>query len=119
MDNSIRTLFSLLFLFSLGSTSADSGVTLEKCATLSSMAGQIMTYRQNGSTMASVYTLNAQPENKENIKYKVPISFALVDKNHLSVPIDISDLNLLLLKWVSSFFRLIKKKMKVIKVNVL
>ena len=67
MDNSIRTLFSLLFLFSLGSTSADSGVTLEKCATLSSMAGQIMTYRQNGSTMASVYTLNAQPENKENI----------------------------------------------------
>jgi tRNA threonylcarbamoyladenosine modification (KEOPS) complex Pcc1 subunit len=60
-----------------------------------------------------------KPENKENIKYKVPISFALVDKNHLSVPIDISDLNLLLLKWVSSFFRLIKKKMKVIKVNVL
>jgi hypothetical protein len=51
-----------------------------------------------------------KPENKENIKYKVPISFALVDKNHLSVPIDISDLNLLLLKWVSSFFRLIKKK---------
>ena len=31
------------------------------------MAGQIMTYRQNGSTMASVYTLNARPENKENV----------------------------------------------------
>lgn len=29
------------------------------------------------------------PENKENIKYNVPISFALVDKNQRSTPIDI------------------------------
>jgi hypothetical protein len=32
------------------------------------------------------------PENKANIKYKVPISLALVELNHLSIPIDISDL---------------------------
>ena len=32
------------------------------------------------------------PENKANIKYKVPISLALVELNQLSIPIDISDL---------------------------
>lgn len=32
------------------------------------------------------------PENKANIKYKVPISLALVELNHLSIAIDISDL---------------------------
>lgn len=34
------------------------------------------------------------PENKANIKYKVPISLALVELNHLSIAIDISDLKL-------------------------
>jgi hypothetical protein len=32
-----------------------------------------------------------KPENNAKIKYKVPISFALVERNHLSVPTDISD----------------------------
>jgi hypothetical protein len=31
------------------------------------------------------------PENKAKIKYRVPISLALVDKNHLSVHPDIDD----------------------------
>jgi len=35
------------------------------------------------------------PENKANIKYNVPISLAFVDKNHLSIPIDIEDNNVL------------------------
>jgi hypothetical protein len=30
------------------------------------------------------------PENKANIKYKVPISLALVDKNHRSTQLDIT-----------------------------
>jgi hypothetical protein len=33
-----------------------------------------------------------KPENTEKIKYKVPISLAFEDKNHLSVQIDIDDL---------------------------
>jgi hypothetical protein len=31
------------------------------------------------------------PENKANIKYRVPISLAFVDRNHLSVQPDIDD----------------------------
>jgi|SRR5438105_13089828 len=34
------------------------------------------------------------PENRANIKYKVPISLAFVDKNHLSLHIDIDDFKL-------------------------
>ena len=33
------------------------------------------------------------PENNANIKYKVPISFAFVDKNHRSVHKDIDEIN--------------------------
>jgi hypothetical protein len=35
-----------------------------------------------------------KPENTEKIKYKVPISLAFEDKNHLSVQIDIDDLRI-------------------------
>jgi hypothetical protein len=34
-----------------------------------------------------------KPENIANIKYKVPMSLAFVDKNHLSIPIEIEDFN--------------------------
>jgi hypothetical protein len=33
------------------------------------------------------------PEKRANIKYNVPISLALVELNHLSIPIDIWDFN--------------------------
>ena len=48
------------------------------------------------------------PENKAKIKYNVPISLALVELNHLSIPIDISDLNFKFR--VPSNFKIAKKK---------
>jgi hypothetical protein len=36
-----------------------------------------------------------RPENNANIKYRVPISLAFVDKNHLSVQRDMDEYNLL------------------------
>ena len=47
------------------------------------------------------------PENKANIKYNVPISLALDDKNHLSVQSEILDFNILLLFLVTILFWLI------------
>jgi hypothetical protein len=47
------------------------------------------------------------PENKANIKYNVPISLALDDKNHLSVQSDMLDFNILLLFLVTILFWLI------------
>jgi hypothetical protein len=44
------------------------------------------------------------PENNANIKYRVPISLALDDKNHLSVQSEILDFNILLLFLVTILF---------------
>jgi hypothetical protein len=47
------------------------------------------------------------PENNANIKYKVPISLAFVDKNHLSVQREIDEFRFVLS--LSSWFIIIKK----------
>jgi len=39
------------------------------------------------------------PEKRANIKYNVPISFAFVELNHLSIPIDICDFKIKLGWW--------------------
>lgn len=38
----------------------------------------------NSNLISTENAVPIKPENNENIKYKVPISFALEDKNHLS-----------------------------------
>jgi hypothetical protein len=48
----------------------------------------------NSNLISTDIAVPNNPENKANIKYRVPISLALVELNHLSIPIDISDLNL-------------------------
>jgi hypothetical protein len=45
----------------------------------------------NSNLIKTENAVPSNPENRANIKYKVPISFALVDKNHLSVPMLIED----------------------------
>ena len=45
----------------------------------------------NSSLISTEKAVPNKPENNANIKYKVPISFALLERNHLSHHIDMSD----------------------------
>jgi hypothetical protein len=45
----------------------------------------------NSNLIKTENAVPINPENKANIRYKVPISFALHDKNHLSTQRDICD----------------------------
>ena len=45
----------------------------------------------NSSLINTENAVPNSPENSANIKYSVPISLALLDKNHLSVHIDICE----------------------------
>jgi hypothetical protein len=45
----------------------------------------------NSSLINTEKAVPNKPENKANIKYSVPMSLALLDKNHLSTGIDISE----------------------------
>ena len=45
----------------------------------------------NSNLINTENAVPSNPENKENIRYKVPMSLALLDKNQRSVPIDMSD----------------------------
>jgi len=46
----------------------------------------------NSNLIKTEKAVPINPENKANIRYSVPISFAFEDKNHLSVHNDIDDL---------------------------
>ncbi len=47
----------------------------------------------NSSLIKTEKAVPNSPENKAKIKYRVPISLALEDKNHLSAQSEIVDLN--------------------------
>lgn len=47
----------------------------------------------NSNLIRTEKAVPTNPENNANIKYRVPISFALHDKNHRSVHIDMEPTN--------------------------
>jgi len=55
----------------------------------------------NSSLISTEKAVPSKPENREKIRYKVPISFALLDKNHRSNQRDI--LEFFSSKFLSSF----------------
>lgn len=57
----------------------------------------------NSNLIKTEKAVPSNPENKANIRYRVPISLAFEDKNHLSVHNDIDDLKTEILDlWSSS-----------------
>ena len=56
----------------------------------------------NSNLIKTEKAVPSNPENKANIRYNVPISFAFEDKNHRSVHKDILDFNTDILdQWLS------------------
>jgi hypothetical protein len=56
----------------------------------------------NSNRIKTENAVPTKPENNANIKYNVPISFALEDKNHLSLHIVISNVLLPLIALAAS-----------------
>ena len=60
----------------------------------------------NSNLIKTEKAVPSNPENKANIRYNVPISLALEDKNHLSVHNDILEFNMVMMD-LFSFFALL------------